>query len=248
METELPGFLTDSEKHLILEELSDELLINTIKDQIKNNSFELLEKKGHISLFEKRYINTLNYYKDNPDLVQQLEELRDNFYTQIEECLAERYGIRIDEELSDRYLLINAIYSHLVVNRKNTYINFFLNFIQTNRSSLATITDIKKSVDTLILKKKFKNKEILGILTNLGPIIDYVLNLELEPTEILRLSMEEGEINSFFIYSNMSKIQADNTFCDKFMDTIREDRTNYFNLLSTLRQLLTDEFRVNSAE
>lgn len=248
METELPGFLTDSEKNSILEELSDELLINTVKDQIKNNTFDLFEKKGHIELFEKRYSNTLNYYQDNPELVQELTELRDRFYMQIESCLEQRYGIKIEEDLSDRYLIINAIYSHLVVNSKNTYINFFLNFIQNNRSTLATVTDIKKSVDTLILKKKFKNKEILNILTNLSPIIDYIMNLELDPEEILRLSMEEGEINSFIIYNNISRILFDSTFRDNFMNTIREDRSNYFNLLSSLRQLLTDDFKLNTME
>lgn len=241
---EFVGFLTDMEKFKIIEELSDEILISVVKDQINNINLDSYQRNNHLDIFEKRYQNVVNYYKNNDILIEELNNVRDDYYGQIEKELNKVFGIYIDEELTDRYLIIKALYSHFVLNNKAVYINFLLKFIEDNRQSLINIKETSKSVEAFILKKKYKNKELINLLSNLYPIVDYILELELEPSLILKNTFEEGEVNSFIIHNNLSKIHLADDFSEKFLNCIKKNRNNYFIVVTNLLQILKQRYQL----
>lgn len=234
------GSLTDSERFNILESLSDEILIESIKDQIMSNKFELFEKESLIDIFEKRYSNVLNYYKDDVSMTQELDELRTKFFLEIEKSLYNRFGISINEDLSERYLILKSLYNHLVLNNKDSYVNFFLDFINKNKDSITTSIEATKSIESFVMKKQNMDKDIITILTNLHPIVNYIMDVELDNIDVFEATLEDGEVDSFIIKSNISKLTLDNSFRDKFIDVIKGNNHNYFITVTSLHQALLD--------
>lgn len=235
------GSLTDSERNEILDEVSDDVLISIIKDQISNED-DSYNNIDHISSLEKRYNNIVTYYSSDPELLLMLVDRRDKFYKEIEKALTEKLSITIDEELNDRYLVIKALYNHFILNINDTYLNFFMKFIENNKKTLINLKEQGKSIDAFALKKKIKNKDLITLLSNLYPIIDYIIDLELQSSFVFKSTFEEGEVNSFILNNNISKIILGDDFVYNFLGRLKEERNNYFKIALSLQTMLYEKY------
>ena len=119
---------------------------------------------------------------DYPEMSQQVSEVRVDVYEQIIKLLCNRYQLIFnDYDQFDIYTSAMYMYSLLVSDFQQNLINFFINFILKEKSSIyemLNLTEARKGKDssTIYAKKVFKNPKLAVISANLDLVINSIIN------------------------------------------------------------------------
>ena len=89
--------LDQNEQELILMNLTDELLMENITEQIQRPHTIFYEKTNFIEIFEERYKYICERFKDTPDLILSVKEARTQFYQKIYKMISEKFKFTLDD-------------------------------------------------------------------------------------------------------------------------------------------------------
>lgn len=186
----------DNELNELLADLQFELIKESIFDQIDypiGNHVDYLEGVvDRISIIKKQFPGD----EDDVDFVV------NEFFKSILVRINDVYNLEMDIhsiEFSENIIEITiCIYEYFILNYKNNITNFLVSYIEENRKMLIKeFSDSnKKDVSTITLKKQIKDKDDMTIASNLPSIFNFIISLNIDPIDFLRLSTSDYDYNS----------------------------------------------------
>lgn len=234
--------LESNEQDLLLMNLTDELLIENIEEQIKSLNSIFYENTNYIDVFENRYKYLLERFRDTQDFINDLTESRQQFFLNIFNKIKEKFNLQIDTfEIEDNlYIMTRVLYEFLILDYMTNIKNFVLQYINVNRKSLLTTYENKiKNLDSVSLKKVLKNKNDAIIIANLYNIIDDLSNIEFTTENILSyiVSCDESEYNNYFMnkYFIEDKDLASSDFSSKFLAVLKKGNKSYNRIVNEIQ-------------
>lgn len=180
---------------------------------------------------------------------QEINEIEDEFNKFLIDKLNDKFNLDIDLYALEDYQISEMAkncYEFFVINLRENLKRFLFNYIMDNKLQLAEMLDgeyKRKDVTTLNMKKSLKNKEDVLIMSNLIDVINYILDLEFDPSDFIEWCSEPGEVcseyikeatNSFLISGNYVPAMINelryshNDIIDEIASSIRLD---YFDSL-----------------
>jgi len=135
-------------------------------------------------------------YKDNPELINELNEKLTDFFVFIMENINNKFDLGLDvndiASYSNAIEIGEALYKYFILRYTKNITRFFTKYIFNNKKVICDYytdsTVQKKDVSTLAYKKKIKNSEDLCIITNLPSIIKYIISLDISSIDFLEFS------------------------------------------------------------
>ena len=231
-----------NERQMLLLSLNDDLLIDSIEEQINNPSSVFYEKSNYVEVFEDRYKYIVERFKDIPDLLQEVSECRSIFYGKVFNLVANHYGIELDTDTNENnmYIMTKVLYEFLVLNYTDNVKAFVLQYISLNKKPLAQeFASEKTKLDASSARKLAKNPNDVIILTNMYKVIDYIVSLELSVTEILRyiITDDESEFNNYFMnqYFIQEEVLESNKFTRVFCSILRRENDNFIRIVNEIQ-------------
>lgn len=204
--------LNETDTNQILEQLSDTIIFDSIKDQIEN--MKLSSKNNNLlEVFNRRfdYINTI--YEDNPEIIAKANFIRKQFYLKVANILLERFDIKSDLLEEDTYedektfIAIYDIYNFFIIRYSENLQTYFIEYILSNKKKLYELYSNnpinKKDLAYKALKKQFEDEpKILTVLYYLDDIILSHIFEDIDLYEVIKLITkdEEYEITNYNIY------------------------------------------------
>jgi hypothetical protein len=240
--------ITPQEQTVLLNNLTDELLLENIYDQIETPILDLYDPTNFIDVFESRYKFLSVRFKDTPDFIIALNDTRRHFYISIFDKVCNKFGFEIDLTTERTYVITKVLYEFFILNYKENILNFITEYITENKKSLvASFDDGSKNLDLVSLKKVFKNKNDAVILSNIYRIIDIITRQELSAKNILGLitQVDPSEFSNFFIESLFIKddvVSIKDSFSNVFLNVLIKKGDGYTKIINELQMELFSIF------
>lgn len=158
---------------------------------------------------------------------QELLEQIDMFNLFLIDHLDKKFMLGIDlNSISDYEAkdMAKNCYNFFIVNLRENIKNFIFNYIVNNKMSLSMLFDEeykRKDVTTINMKKKFKNKEDVLILSNLLDVINHILNLEFDPVDFVELCSEPEELVADYIKNATSSFIISGNFVPSVLNELK---------------------------
>ena len=92
MEEERIYDLDNYEREVILNNLSDNILIGTIENQFKS-ILPPVNTDNIISIFDERYAYLYKMHEDNADILEYCKACKNNFYSKVLGFICKKFGI-----------------------------------------------------------------------------------------------------------------------------------------------------------
>lgn len=218
----------DIDTELFLSEIPMSLLKENIKSQFEN-PLEFKDK-DNISTFISKY----RYTKDNIDIFEDderdtLQELRDRFYSFMEEIFMDYLGIGINdfEDLSpdDQDDMIHYTYRFFIMNIKKNFVHLILNTLEKNRSMYDVEDDKKKDVTSLSFKRFVTDNADVYILSNLSEIIDEILADDISVDTFFELCDDPGDpcLETRYVQAKFDEFKITGNFTEMYKEMLDSD-------------------------
>jgi hypothetical protein len=194
--------ITQQEQSVLLNNLTDELLLENIYEQVDTPFLDLYDPTNYIEVFESRYKFLNMRFKDVPDFLSELNDVRRSFFINVLDRINKKFRFTIDSESETMYVITRVLYQFFILEYKQNVRTFIIEYIQENKKSLvASFDDGSKNLDLIAMKKTFKNKNDAIIMSNIYRIIDLIIKQELPAKNILDLitRVDPSESVNYFI-------------------------------------------------
>lgn len=223
-----------------IERILGDLPIDIIKENIKSQIDDPLTfMTNHCDQVYETLDEAMNEIGHIDKYKYELEELRDNFSCFLVKELDLRFSLGIDIENMQSYELEEVaknVYEFFVVNLKENLTNFFMNYIFSNKSYLASLfTDEykRKDVTTTNMKKITKNKDDVVVLANIISVIYHILDLDLEPEEFMDLATEPGEYTGEMVKEYVRSFKIANNFVYNLFSEVKYTHNDIIDELAS---------------
>jgi len=227
-------FLTEKEIDEIIASISDEIILDCIKEQIKMTytGSTKINEIDYIDLFETRYKFIKQKFSEYPDVIARIDEIRSNMYNSILIDLQKKFKFSIDGEsfTSKEWLydFISKSYTFFVAKNTPNMINFVVRYIDKEREAILdyykNIFD-KEDLTYNNIKDNFSNEDAI-IITKLPEIIAEI-NVD-SPTYLLELIVNDdihevynSFINEYFIESDIVEFEVG--FVSDFLHEVKNN-------------------------
>ena len=233
--------LDQNEQELILMNLTDELLIENITEQIKKPHTIFYEKTNFIDVFEERFKYICERFKDTPDLIASVKEARVSFYQKIYKLISTKFDFVLDdfEENLNMYLITKVLYEFLILNYTENVKTFVINYINSNKKSLSKNYTKIKNLDTTTLKKTLRNENDIIVIANIYDIVENIINIDFSIEDICKIIIESDihEYNNYFInkYFVEEHLLVSDSFKDKFLSILNKSNEKYYKIISEIQ-------------
>lgn len=212
----------------------DMLLVDLPLDLIKENiKFQITDP----TMIEVNYLETVldqireikNIHSENPDAMQNLSNICTDFFGFIINTIDDKFSLDIDMDFGNTDDVITAgttLYNFLILRYKKNITKLLYHFITRNKKAIAEQFEAeykKKDVTTNSLKKKIKNKEDVVIISNLPKIIEYILALELDPTDFVEYVCGPGNYEGSLIKSYIENNVISGDFVTPYLDMVKNE-------------------------
>lgn len=232
----------DDDVRNIASELSDDIILQTIYEQIDNNL--RINENDILANFENRYQYILMFYGNDKKIIETCKKIRNNIYTKILEKICNKLDISTnlltDEFLNhsdEFYFYVKCFYEFFILKYKENICNLFVNYLYNNRDTL--VENYKNSIenknDLLIksLKKVFDNSNDAYLIYLAETIVVDYINNELtsedlineitntDPYELTNASIKE------LLIDNKFETYCGNSFVNNFFNPLKDEEYRY---------------------
>lgn len=175
-------FEATQEKELayILSRFNQDYVYLTVEESLKNKLRNYTAAMPNIVAAMKQEIEIL---KVNYNNLPELSSVENEAYKQIVEIICNRYDLSytLSDDDTEYYLIAYCLYNLLVSNFQANVVNFFTNFILTEKDSLYRMLELSntkknKDTSTLYAKKVFKDTKLGVISANLEYVVQSICN------------------------------------------------------------------------
>jgi len=194
--------LFDDEEYMRTSDLDIELLLAELPFNLTREN--IIEQINDPISIQVNYITTLldkcdivkNQFVDNSEVIKEIDtNLRSIFELILREMNEKfRLGVSVNESDDDIIKLGEALYTYLILRYKKNVSRFIYRYILKNKKEFIEKFDTtkKKDITSLALKKQFKNKDDIILITSLPKIIKHIMGLDIEPIDFLDI-ISKGE-------------------------------------------------------
>lgn len=205
--------------------LMKENVLSQFKDPLAN------KKKDHLTTFITMYQRTKEVLEENDDEdeVDNIVELRDDFYSFVLGLFESFLGLGVDnfEGMSeeDQDDLIHYTYRFFIINIKRNFVSYVLNFLNDNRHRFEVeAQEERNDVTALSLKKYISDEVDLYILSNLSQIIDDILHQDIDVDEFFsNCDTEDMTLETTFVKSMFDKFILTGNFVPYYIEMLDND-------------------------
>ena len=238
--------LTEAETDVILSELKDELLLESILEQIKNPLNSSYGNSDYLEIFRMRYNYLKEAYGSNKNFIKKLKELKYKIYFEIFDEIVRKFNLEYSPSNLSIEDCVYDLYSFFVLNYKDNIVDYIINIIIKEKKNL--VKDLKhakysKSIGCSSLKKIFKYKEDAIILSNITNIINNIVNLERDNLDVISDICENdfNEVSNYNIYQYFITgfaMAPNNDFNDIFFKPLKKKEEGYTHIINDVRNHL----------
>lgn len=177
---------SDLDIEMLLAELPFNLTKENIIEQIND---PLSIQVDYITTLKDKCEIVKQQFSDNSEVIKEIDiKLRSVFDLVIRE-MNYKFSLHASLEQTDEDIIKmgESLYTYLILRYKKNISRFIFRFILKNKKELIEKFDTtkKKDITSLALKKQFKNKDDVILITSLPNIIKHIMNLDIEPIEFL---------------------------------------------------------------
>ena len=242
--------LTDDESDQIISNLKDELILESIMEQIDqpfNNSFN---NTDYLDLFETRYNYLSEIYRDSSTFINKINDLKENLYSDIFKSITSKYHINYTDNGFDIVECATVLYNFFCLDYKDNIIRYIQSIILSEKKSLANNyadPQYSKSLSANALKKTLKNKNDALIIANINDIIFNIVNRDSDNLEIIRIitnsdMMEYTNNRMYQFFLSDFSMSLDKDFSKIFFNIIINKLDGYSIIINTIKTNLFNLF------
>lgn len=219
---------TETERHEITSKLSDDIILVNIREQLTQPLIDAIIPNNVLEIFNGRYTFIKSYYEDDQPLIDRCKNIRKNIYTDICIRICDRFGIATslldNTDTEDFYVYVNAMYNFFIINHKKNLINFFIDYIKTNKKDLIKNfknNSEKKDLMFKSLKKSLGDSDNIHIIYNIENIIDSYINMNDSEFDIILetiINTDEFEITNNTIKELFAESRFNTFLSVKFIE------------------------------
>ena len=231
-----------NEQKLLLLKLNDELLIESIDEQINKPMTLYCEKTNYLDIFDDRYKYITERFKDVPDLLAQVAEVREDFYGTIFEKICKKYGLELDDMTNDNniFIMTKVLYEFLILYYIDNVKAYVKQYIIRNKRSLVERFGGEKKLDLAAMKKSVKNSTNAIIITSMYKIIEAICDdRDTSIKDVLRLiiSEDESEFNNYFMekYFIQEEVLTSDKFNQVFFSILNPSGDSYMRIVNEIQ-------------
>ena len=231
-----------NEQKLLLLKLNDELLIESIDEQINNPMSLYCEKTNYLDIFDDRYKYIVERFKDIPDLISQVAEVREDFYGTIFEKICQKFDLELDDITNDNniFIMTKVLYEFLILYYIDNVKAYVKQYIIRNKRSLVERFGGEKKLDLAAMKKSVKNSANAIIITSMYKIIESICaDKEISVKQVLELivSEDEAEFNNYFMkkYFIEEEVLTSDRFNGIFFSILNPNGDCFMRLVNELQ-------------
>jgi len=243
--------LTDLEKEELINSLSDEFIMNSIKEQIVNTEQISSSPTDFLDRFRSRISFLRTKYTHDSDIQDKLKESEERVLFEVWKLIKEKYFL-VEFELGNSYKEIYDFYNYFILNAKTNVLSYVTAYINSNLESLVNLfsKDIK-DLDYSYYKKFNLSKSQILILNNLQEILGLAYGSEYSANEIISLSMDNviptysmEVIKGIFIETENSvlKYNLSDDFKRVFLSLLDPSSLSYNGIYCTIHEKLFNEY------
>lgn len=227
---------TEVEINTLLAELPFDLIKESIIEQIND---PMSTDTDYIEVIIDKCDVFKKMYENDPDIIREIDLNLHDFITFVIQRINDRFDLGLDIEgiLLDGDLVetSSALYEYFIVRYKKNIIKFFTNFIMDHRKILYDeFNDTnKKDVSTLAYKKQIKSKEDLVIITNLNSIINYIIDLNVDPIVFISYSASMDNYEAGIITNMISNNRLVGNFISDYFNACIDEHDYLFDDIQT---------------
>ena len=234
--------LTPNEQDLLLTNLNDELLIESIEEQIEKPASSFYEKTNYIDIFETRYNYIKDRFGETPDLIKAVTDVRFEFFRKVFALIKNHYGLEVVDPDGDEnmYIMTKVLYEFLILDYIENVKTFVIQFIKENKKALATqFYEKNRRVESTTLRKTVKNPNDVIILSSMYKIIDEIVSIEHTVENMLRyiVSNDEAEYNNYFMnkYFIEDDILVSEILVKRFLSILNRNNDNFIRMVNEIQ-------------
>ena len=182
----------------VLAELPFDLIQANITEQIND---PMSTNVNYVEVIVDK-CNTCKEYYEDEDVAKQIDLSLENFFRTVITEIDNRFNLGLDindiATSSSITELGEVLYEYFIIRYKKNIEKFVTNYIKKHSDELADYYSdrMKKDVSTLAHKKQVTEQKGLIIISNLPSIINYIVDLDIEPFEFVNLSAGESNYNA----------------------------------------------------
>lgn len=231
-----------NEQKLLLLKLNDELLIESIDEQINRPMTLYCEKTNYLDIFDDRYKYIVERFKDVPDLLLQVAEVREDFYGTIFEKICKKFDLELDDMTNDNniYIMTKVLYEFLILYYIDNVKAYVKQYIIRNKRSLVERFGGEKKLDLTAMKKSVKNSANAIIITSMYKIIELICDTREDSIKnVLELiiSEDEAEFNNYFMkkYFIEEEVLTSDKFNEVFFSILNPNGDFFMRIVNEIQ-------------
>lgn len=217
---------SDLQKFILLSELPIQLMKENLQEQInsplslRNNYLEVIFEKAQA---------IKEMYPDDIDTIMQINDLVTYVCSFVLDQINEVYDICINYENDDIVKLqekTSIIYNYLILRYKKNINKFIYKYIIKHKKSLVESFETggkRKDVTSLSLKKQIKNKDDIGVVSNITPMVKHIINLNVDPEIFIDYSFSDGYYEGCMMQDFYRDCEIVGSFIPKYFDLLVDD-------------------------
>lgn len=237
----------DREVQEFIANMHPELIKENILDQI-NAGIISPYKENYLKDYMMQYKYFKNMYGDNEDISRILDNSLENTLTMIIQSICEKFDFEMNLDDIKLKPIAKALYKFFVLKYDKNIINFFTNFIISNKKELVSIikqeankSKVKKckNVTTIANKLLYGNNESL-LISNINYIILEIIpswGLDVDFLDYFDSTLILDTLKQY-LNNEMMVVFNDNIF-DKFIEPIVDKEPGYNSIISEVTVNLT---------
>ena len=241
--------ITSSEIEKLLAELPFDLMkeniINQINDPVSTNVNYMETIIIKCDMFK-------DSFSDNPDLMKQVDDALYEFMAFIINKIDNRFDLGVDLDMGLSYDNMieygRGIYRYFILRYEKNISKFIVNYISENEKELVKYYSDKnkKDVSTLAYKKQIKNMDALTIISNLPSIVNYIVNIDIEPEEFVSLSAGENNYDAHMIKRLIMSDIITGDFVRPYVDNCIDNHDGIIDEIYTrIKTKLIKQYKMN---
>lgn len=226
---------SDLDTEILLTELPFNLTMENIIEQISD---PISISVDYLTSLIDKCETVKDEYADNFDIVREINrKLSSIFYLIIKEMNSNfDLGMSLDESDSDINKVSESLYKYLILGYSKNISRFIYRYMIKNKKHFISKLDKskKKDVTTLSLKKQqYRNKDEIGLISELPMIIKYIMSLEIEPIDFLGYISKGEYYDASIIKEAIECGQITGNFLPRYFSFIINEHENVMDEILT---------------
>ena len=249
MEEESEYVLTADESDEIISRLNDELILESILDQIQHPLNSVATTRDYLTVFENRYNYLHEVYIESSDFISALDAARYNIYTHIFDAITDHYKITYDSDDFDIITAVQALYNFFCLDYLDDIVAYLIHIITTSKKSIVlSLADptYSKSLSTKALKKVLKDRDDAIIIAHISTVVQNIVSVPgYDPVQLIdditQLDIYDAtkyHMYKYFIDDGTFIPQQD--FAQQYFDILIHKKQGYSRIISEIKTYLLD--------